>query len=737
MVDATPITFGYYTAALVATSGIALASGTQFAVIGLWRRREAIHLSYAMLCLCVAILAFCNALLHTANTLPAAITALRAMISAAALSFLPFVVFIRAYTGSPPQRRWQVAIGVLAVVFTWLNLVRPGTLFFDRVAPGMGIELPWGERLYDLTGTVSTAGLLFHALTYVAFLWALYRAIRQIRHGEPLRGALLGVCLLTQFAALLWGDVVVDAMGHHYPYVDAFSFLPFVLLMGLSLASQLHQRTVQLEQTTRRLEAEANTRREAEFTLRHVAYHDSLTGLPNRLRVLDHLAELHADVLARGQHGAVLLIDLDNFKTINDALGHPIGDRMLEAIADRLLAAAPADSMLARLGGDEFVLMLGPLAGAAAAVQAHAHQVAEEMVARLAEPVAVDSRILAVGASVGVAVFPAGEDGVADLLRRADIALYRAKAAGRNAVRLFLEPMQQEADTRLTLERGLRTALEQECMPTQFALHFQPQVNRRGELLGAEALLRWHHPQLGELSPAVFIPLAEETGLIHALGAWVIGEACAHIRAWDRDGVAFGGRLAVNVSAWQLNHPRFAEQLEAQVRAAGIAPSRLTLELTESALLHDFDSALQTLNQLSEAGFRLALDDFGTGYSSLSYLQRLPLDVLKVDRAFVSGLSPNAANPLASFIIDVAHRLGIAAVAEGVETVPQKLTLERLGCDGLQGYLICRPVEESLFRQWLAEHQQARALPQAQRSTPDADGAVRGAAPRDRNSSDS
>ena len=731
MVDAGPITFGYYTAALVATAGIALASGVQFAVIGLWRRRATIYLSYAALCFCVATLAFANALMHTASSLDVATSALRTMISAAAISFLPFVIFIRAYTGGPMQPRLLLAVGATCAFFTWLNLELPGTVFFTRLAPGTGIDLPWGERLYDLTGTPSVWGTLFHALTYIAFLWALSRAVRQMRAGEGLRGALLTICLLAQFAALLWGDVVVDALEHHYPYVDAFSFLPFVLLMGLSLATQLHQRTVQLEQTTRRLEAEAHIRREAEFNLRHVAYHDSLTGLPNRLRALDHLAELHAEAVSRGQHGAVLLIDLDNFKTINDALGHPIGDRMLEAISDRLLAAAPPGALLARLGGDEFVLVLGPLAGASAAVQAQAQQVAEQMVARLAEPVTVDSRILAAGASVGVALFPAGENGVADLLRRADIALYRAKAAGRNTVRLFLEPMQQEADTRLALERGLRTALEQERMPAQFALHFQPQVNRRGELMGAEALLRWHHPQLGELSPAVFIPLAEETGLIHALGAWVIGQACAYIRAWDRDGVAFGGRLAVNVSAWQLNHPRFAAQLEAQVHAAGIEPSRLTLELTESALLQDFDSALETLNKLSAAGFRLALDDFGTGYSSLSYLQRLPLDVLKVDRAFVSELTPNVANPLASFIIDVAHRLGIAAVAEGVETVPQRLALERIGCDGLQGFLICRPLDEPGFRRWLAEYRQARALPQAQRNVAQD---ARDPAARDRNS---
>jgi EAL domain-containing protein (putative c-di-GMP-specific phosphodiesterase class I) len=275
--------------------------------------------------------------------------------------------------------------------------------------------------------------------------------------------------------------------------------------------------------------------------------------------------------------------------------------------------------------------------------------------------------------------------------------------------------MQQEADTRLALERGLRTALEQDHMPAQFALHYQPQVNRHGELVGAEALLRWRHPQLGELSPAVFVPLAEETGLIHALGAWVIDQACAHLRGWDRDGVVFEGRLAVNVSAWQLSHPHFVAQLEAQVRAAGVEPARLTLELTESALLQDFDSALETLNTLSEAGFALALDDFGTGYSSLKYLQRLPLDALKVDRAFVSELHPTAANPLASFMIDLAHRLGMTAVAEGVETVSQRLTLEQLGCDGLQGYLVCRPVSEEDFRQWLAEHHHARALSRPQR----------------------
>ena len=705
LVDADPTGFGYFTAALIATTGIALASGVQFVVIGLWRRRETIHLSYAMLCLCLAGLALGNLLLRTVGGLAEATTALRWMIGMSTLSFVPFVAFIGAYTGTIVARRVKLVLGALVLLFLWLNAVTPTTLFYTQLAVTSGDVLPWGEHLHGITGAISVWGWTFHLASYALFLWAMWCAWRQYRRGEALLALLLGICLLVQFAALLWGDIAIDWLGVRSPYLDAFAFLPFVLLMSLSLAAQLRQRSMQLERARLDLEAEAHTRRAAEQSLRHIAYHDSLTGLPNRAHLLDRLAEWHADAVARDQHGALLLIDLDNFKTINDGLGHHVGDHLLQAIADRLLAVVPPGAVLARLGGDEFVLLLEPLRGTPDDMQARAQQVATDMIARLAEPVSVGNRVLAAGASVGVAVFPDSEQDVADLLRRADIALYRAKAAGRGTVRVFLPPMQQEAGTRLQLERGLRAALEHGRMDEQFALHFQPQLSPQGELLGAEALLRWRHPQLGDLPPAEFIPMAEETGLIHALGSWVVGAACACIHAWDRDGVPFRGRLAVNVSAWQLVQPQLAALFEAQAHTAGIAPARLTLELTESALLQDFDSALATLQQLAAAGFHLALDDFGVGYSALSYLQRLPLEMIKIDRSFVSELTPEVARPLAGFIIDVAHRLGIVAVAEGVETEPQRLALEQMGCDGLQGYLICRPLDDAGFRQWLGEHE--------------------------------
>jgi EAL domain-containing protein (putative c-di-GMP-specific phosphodiesterase class I) len=239
----------------------------------------------------------------------------------------------------------------------------------------------------------------------------------------------------------------------------------------------------------------------------------------------------------------------------------------------------------------------------------------------------------------------------------------------------------------------------------ELSLRFQPIVTCAGEPAGAEVLLRWQHPVLGAVMPSTFIPIAEETGLIHGIGAWVIAQTCQRMREWQQHGVDFAGRLAVNVSPWQLANPQFVQQVEAQVRAAGIEPSALTLELTESALLDDFDAALATLQRLSATGFRLALDDFGTGYSSLAYLQRLPLDELKIDQSFVRLLQPAAADPLVAFIIDVGRRLGMVTVAEGVETVEQKALLEALDCDLLQGYLIAPPLTEAGYLAWLANQQ--------------------------------
>jgi diguanylate cyclase (GGDEF)-like protein len=701
------LSFGYFTAALLATAAVAFATGIQFLVISARQRRDPTHLAFAMLCLCVATLAFANAVMDAANDFALAILSLRVMCAAALLSFPALMLFVGSYTGRAVNRYLLGAVCVLSLWLFWLNLRAPYALLDIRMTEGAPLVFPWGESLYTLKGVPSIWAQVFRAFGYVVFLWALYRAARQYLQGQRLRGALLGACLLVQFLALLWGVIVVDTLGMPYPSIDVFAFLSFVLLMGLSLAGQMRTHTMQLERTASELRAEAEIRREAELDLRHAAYHDALTGLPNRLRALYILADLLADAEQSGQYGAVLMIDLDNFKTINDSLGHHVGDRVLESIADSLLAAVSSASTVARLGGDEFVVLLGTLDKDADTVATLAMQAAEGILERLATPLRIDSRMLGIGASIGVALFPATGVGAADIVRCADIALYRAKSAGRNTVRLFLPHMQREADARLELERGLRTALDRQ----EFSLCFQPQVDMAGKLVGAEALLRWNHPRLGQVPPTTFIPVAEQTGLIHALGAWVIAQACNCIREWRGLGVDFGGRLSINVSPWQIAHPQFVQNLRTQVADAGIEPSALTLELTESALLDDFDAALHTLQQLSAIGFRLALDDFGTGYSSLAYLQQLPLDELKIDRAFVSALQPSSASPLAGFIIDVGQRLGITTIAEGVETARQQIMLEKLGCDLMQGYFICQPLPSTDFLHWLAVRAAADSVP--------------------------
>jgi diguanylate cyclase (GGDEF)-like protein len=706
------LTFGYFSAALLATAAVALASSMQFLIIGWRQRRDPTHLSFAVLCLSVAMLAFASALFDVADSLAAAIFQLRVVCAAALIALPALVMFVGHYTGRPIRRAAFAGICLVSSIFLVLNAQLPFGLLDSSLTIGTPTILPWGESLLTLNGKRSLGGHAFDGLSYIIFLWAVYRGVRQWLEGQRLRGGLLTLCLMIQFAALLWGAIVVNVLGKPYPPLDVFAFLPFVLLMGLSLASQLHSHTMELERTTRQLQGEAETRADAELNLRHAATHDALTGLPNRMNALHGLTELLLESVESGQSGAVLMIDLDNFKIINDSLGHYVGDRVLEVIADHLIASAPSASTVARLGGDEFVVLLRDLGGNAQTAATCASHVAETILQRLASPLPVDSRMLGIGASIGIAVFPNQDADAADMMRCADIALYRAKSAGRNTARLFLPQMQQDADDRLALERGLRSALEHH----EFSLCFQPQITMRGKVVGVEALLRWNNPLLGSVSPVVFIPVAEETGLIHALGAWVINEVCSRIHEWRRLGVNFGGRVSVNVSPWQIAQPQFVQHIQAQVAAADIDPSWLTLELTESALLLDFEAALKTLQRLEAIGFRLALDDFGTGYSSLAYLQQLPLNELKIDRAFIRALDPSVPDPLAGFIIDVGSRLGITTIAEGVETWQQKVMLEALGCEIMQGYFICHPLPETEFIAWLAQHEKS-AAPAASRET--------------------
>ncbi|GAB3188846.1 bifunctional diguanylate cyclase/phosphodiesterase [Hydrogenophaga aquatica] len=426
-------------------------------------------------------------------------------------------------------------------------------------------------------------------------------------------------------------------------------------------------------------------RKQAEERIYRLAHHDSLTGLSNRMSLT---LELSHAVLQASRHGHVLtvmLIDLDNFKEINDVHGHAIGDQLLQQVAQRLQQAVRHGDKVARLGGDEFVILLSQVSGRDAA-----GQVAEKIRLALDAPFTVDHLKLRTTASIGLSCFPDDGDTSELLLKRADTAMYHAKSQGRNQTCFYADGMEALLLERVHLIAELRKALDL----GQFELHYQPQFSAlTGELLGVEALLRWCHPEQGWIPPGKFIPVAEQSGLILPLGEWVLDEACRQWRAWQD---TLGGpdlRIAVNLSAQQLASSELTGTVAKLLEWHGVPADRLELEITESMLMEDTKTSTTRLRALRDMGVRLSIDDFGTGYSSLSYLRELPLHGLKLDRSFVQGVETDQGSAaICQSIIVLAHNLGLEVVAEGVETPAQQAFLQKHGCDLLQGYLLARPM---------------------------------------------
>jgi len=427
-----------------------------------------------------------------------------------------------------------------------------------------------------------------------------------------------------------------------------------------------------------------------------LAFYDPLTNLPNRRLMLERLNRARVSCERHQRHAALLLIDLDNFKMLNDTLGHGVGDQLLQEVARRLQRCLRMGDTAARMGGDEFVVILEDLDSTAwAASQAEA--VAEKILTALRQPYRLnltpESPVLSqhhydCTASIGIALFNNQGLSPDEVLKRADTAMYQAKGSGRNAVRFFDPDMQSAVDARMQLEADLRQAIAQD----QLLLYYQPQVDVAGRVQGAEVLVRWLHPQRGMVMPGEFIAMAEETGLILPVGAWVLHTACAQLKAWAGDATLQHLSISVNVSARQFRQTTFVEQVQAIVQATGANPHRLKLELTESLMVNNVEETIAKMAALSAWGIAFSLDDFGTGYSSLSYLQRLPLDQLKIDQSFVRDLLLDAKDAaIAQTVINLAHNLSLHVIAEGVETPEQRDFLRSIGCEAYQGYLYGRP----------------------------------------------
>ncbi|CAM8638668.1 PAS domain [Comamonadaceae bacterium] len=432
-----------------------------------------------------------------------------------------------------------------------------------------------------------------------------------------------------------------------------------------------------------------SSRKAAESEIERLAFFDALTGLPNRRMLLDRLGLALSSSHRSGQHGGLLFIDLDNFKVLNDTLGHHMGDLLLKQVAQRLQECVRSVDTVARLGGDEFVVMLEELHADAAMAATEAEAVAKKVLHTLNKQFALGNHNMHSSPSIGVAMFCGHAEGIEELLKRADLAMYQAKNAGRNTVRFFDPAMQLAASARAEMEVDLRKALQEE----QLVLYYQPVVTANGAITGVEALVRWMHPVKGMVSPGEFIPLAEQTGLILPLGQWVLEAACAQLVAWSADPHTQRLSVAVNVSARQFRHPDFSTHILDLLRTSGANPYRLKLELTESLLLTDFEEAVLKMSELRSIGVSFSLDDFGTGYSSLAYLKRLPLDQLKIDQSFVRDVltDPNDA-AIARTILSLAKSMDLGVVAEGVETAGQRDFLLAAGCHAFQGYFFGRPV---------------------------------------------
>jgi diguanylate cyclase (GGDEF)-like protein/PAS domain S-box-containing protein len=449
------------------------------------------------------------------------------------------------------------------------------------------------------------------------------------------------------------------------------------------LEVRVAERTAELETANVHLQSEIFERMQAEKRIWHIAHHDALTGLPNRALLQDRLSQALIAAERGNNRVAVLFLDLDRFKSVNDSLGHDVGDALLKIVADRLVSVVRDVDTVCRLGGDEFVIILGAVTGPDDAVM-----IAERVVEVLGQPVDAMGHALRASTSIGIALFPDDATDAQSLMKSADAAMYTAKSRGRNNFQFFSADMNAAAMRFFHLEQKLRHAVEN----NELVLYFQPQVDTVAHrVCGLEALVRWQSPKAGLVPPAEFIPVAEETGLIIELGEWVLRETCRQIRQWHDAGWP-RVPVAVNLSARQFQQRDLVGRIRRILDEYGVAPAMLELEITESSLMHGVDDALVQVRALAEMGIRLAIDDFGTGYSSLSYLKRFPVSRLKIDRTFVRDLCTDREDAaIVASIIGLADTLGLEVVAEGVETTAQLSALRYEGCTLCQGFLFSKP----------------------------------------------
>ncbi len=510
-----------------------------------------------------------------------------------------------------------------------------------------------------------------------------------------------------------FGILLADREGHAISIGPAFcriaglrledienSTLPEIIARISICTPDVQHRTVQMQGTdggenyTAFIVQEAGGDRQLDAQIRHLAFHDPLTDLPNRRFLRQYMDGILQKSRGTGRQSAILFLDLDRFKSINDTLGHAAGDQLLKDASERIRSCLRRGDRVARVGGDEFICVIPEMNDEHEAVET-----AGRLIEQLSTPFLVFGHELYITTSIGISMFPYHGDDIETLIANADTAMYRAKQEGRNLFRMYAYEMNAMSFEQMLLEQSLRKAIAED----ELLLYYQPQVElSSGAVIGLEALVRWQHSEFGLVPPSEFIPIAEETGLIVPLGNWVLKQACIQCRKWQEEGRP-PVKVSVNVSARQFQHPEFVADVADNVARTGMRPELLELEITESMFIQDAAATIAKLNELKRMGVRIAVDDFGTGYSSLNYLRQFPLDVLKIDRAFIRDIAHNAHDQaITDAMIRLAHDLGLHVVAEGVETAEQLARVKQPRCDAVQGYLFSKPLPAEEIGMWLA-----------------------------------
>ena len=675
--DIFPAQPGFFTMILLLCSGMLLYAGVQAGILALTGHRRSLYLYFSLICLIAASVLFLEMKSYGAASIEEAAPLLQWR--AGIYSLLPpaLLGFVATYTGQHRFMPWLIATGSISLALLIVNFVAvPHGIHFSYIKNIPPLIFPCGEKLTIHRGGINAWSTILRLLFTAVLVWAFARCGMMFRKGARRSSFFLGAALSLPLLSLIFG-ILIDLGYMKSFFIGGFSFFGLVLFMSVALGFDL---------------------REHNKRLSHLAYHDYLTGLPNIARLQEQLCETLTDSDFMHMKGALLLVGLDNFKTINDVLGHSIGDKLLKEVGKKMNGIELEDAGAARLGGDEFMLLLPKLDVDMQAASARAHSAAEQILDVLSRPFVIDGNSLQISACVGIALFPEDHERDADIMQRADLALQRAKESGPGNIQVYLSNMQAETSRNLDLERGLRRALDN----NELALHFQPQSTMAGRVTGAEVLLRWKQPNGDFISPSLFVPIAEKTGLIRPIGDWALRQACEHIKTCERLMPDYQGHVSINVSTWQFMQKNYEESVRRTLDASGIDPARLVLEITESAFIHDLEEAISKIKSLRDLGLRFSIDDFGTGYASLSYLRKLPVQELKIDKAFVRNLGPGSRDAdLAETIISIGRCMGMEVLAEGVETESQRSTLAAMNCSTFQGYLLAAPMDEESFLHWL------------------------------------